>query len=37
MLKGAGFMDILPHLSALGIIVLVLTAWTMKVYKNTLD
>ena len=27
MLKGAGFMDILPHLSALGIIVLVLTAW----------
>lgn len=37
MLKGAGFIDILPHLYPLCIIVLVLTFITMKAYKNTLD
>ncbi len=37
MLKGAELIDILPNLWALGIIVLVLTGLTMKIYKNTLD
>ena len=37
MLKGASFIDILPHLLPLILIVLILTAITMKVYKNTLD
>ena len=37
MLKGAGFIDVLPNLFALLLIVLVLVALTMKVYKNTLD
>lgn len=37
MLKGAGFVDILPNLWPLMMIVLILTAFTMKVYKNTLD
>lgn len=37
MLKGAEFADILPDLWPLGLIVVVLTALTMKVYHNTLD
>ena len=37
LLKGASFVDILPHLWPLILIVLILTAITMKVYKNTLD
>lgn len=37
MLKGANFVDIMPHLWPLPLIVLILTAITMKVYKNTLD
>lgn len=37
MLKGAEFIDILPELYPLGIIVIILTAITMKAYKNTLD
>lgn len=37
MLKGANFVDIMPHLWPLALIVLILTAITMKVYKNTLD
>lgn len=37
MLKGACFADIIPHLLPLALIVLILTALTMKVYKNTLD
>ena len=37
MLKGATFVDILPHFWPLMLIVLILTAITMKVYENTLD
>lgn len=37
MLKGAEFVDILPNLYPLGTIVIILTAITMKAYKNTLD
>ena len=37
MLKGAEFMDILPHLWPLGIILLILVALTMRIYKSTLD
>ena len=37
MLKGAEFADILPNLWPLGVIVIFLTAVTMKAYKNTLD
>lgn len=37
MLKGAVFADILPDLWPLGLIVVFLTALTMKAYKNTLD
>lgn len=37
MLKGADFSDIFPNLWPLAAIVFLLTAVTMKVYKNTLD
>lgn len=37
MLKGAEFADILPNLWPLGLIVIILTAITMKAYHNTLD
>lgn len=37
MLKGAEFADILPDLWPLGLIVVILTALTMKAYHNTLD
>lgn len=37
MLKGSTFVDIMPHLWPLILIVLILTAITMKIYKNTLD
>ncbi len=37
MLKGAEFSDILPNLWPLAVILAVLIALTMKIYKNTLD
>ena len=37
MLKNAQFADILPNLALLCLIVLVITALTLKAYKNTLD
>ena len=36
-LKGADFIDILPHLWPLLILMTAITALTMKAYKNTLD